>query len=60
MKPIKKPKPLSVLNGFLYSFNADTLFGMVTELSQRYAFFLNLQTFFKHNTITKANHKKSK
>ena len=59
MKPIKKPKPLSVLNGFLYSFNANTLFGMVPEMPQSYAFFLNLQTFFKYNTIMKANPKKS-
>lgn len=45
MKPIKKPKPLSRLNGFLYSFNTNILFGMVTELEQRYNNFSILQYF---------------
>jgi hypothetical protein len=32
---------------------------MVPEILQSYAFFLNLKTFFYHNSIMKANPKKS-
>lgn len=57
MKPIKKPKPLRGLNGFLYSFNADILFGLVTELVQRYYNFWNLHHFFNTRLYSPRNSK---
>lgn len=44
MKPLIKPKPLSVTKRLLNSFNTYNLFGMVTELVQRYAFLKSIQS----------------
>lgn len=39
MKPIKKPKPLSITKRLLNSFNTIHPYGMVTELTQMYKAF---------------------
>ena len=46
MRPIKKPKPLRNTKQLLNSFNADTLFGMVTELPQSYNHLFDFANFF--------------
>ena len=52
MNPIKRPKPLSVTKRLLNSFNSYNLFGMVTEMVQRYKLFWNSQTLiYKYSKI---------